>query len=182
MLGPWLSFNEGAKLRYISTSTDPSQNDIPHPPQPPPKHPHIDNMMSYLTKSSSSKTTTSTEHFVAHDLFEIEEWIEDFCTMNGWASIWKWSWNGAEDISEISHRLCNRKVDVNGEVSAFIDEDANGEKVRFRIVVGKVLIATGSSCYEDSSSKQRRKTKKDRHSSIMSRFSADEYKSELHEA
>ena len=80
-------------------------------------------------------------------------------------------------MTEMSHRLCNRGVDVDGEVSAVIEEDiTSGEKVRFRIVVRNVVVAIGSS--QDDLPKQP-KDKKDRQSSIWSRFTAKEYSNEF---
>ena len=58
--------------------------------------------------------------------------------------MWKWSWNGAGDISTMSNKLCDEGLDVDdGDVTLVVEESARGKEVSFRVLLGKVDLAIG---------------------------------------
>lgn len=78
--------------------------------------------------------TPGTYLFTTFDMFEIEEWVKDFCRARyhrvGCES-WIWEWKC--HFLEMLFRLCDEDVDDGGEVRVLVEEERL--EIRFREVV-----------------------------------------------
>lgn len=72
--------------------------------------------------------------FQASDLFDIENWITSFCEHSSSFRSWSWSWNGQRGTTEMTEWLCQKGVEVDGEVRVFLKEGT------LKICIGDVLV------------------------------------------
>ncbi len=87
------------------------------------------------TLTSCLVTATVQQYtFHAQDLFDIENWINMFCGHHSSFRIWSWSWDVTGGMTEMSERLSEKGVDVDGEVRVFV---RNGT---LKICVGEILV------------------------------------------